>query len=102
MIEFGIAEKPLQRAGEWYVVGRCVTDIHVGERFTSFVPRRRVHEGASLPPTHDCDVALEVDLTIVEIESYGKRMEFLCTGMTGKLVLRGTGENLGAFGSLCG
>jgi hypothetical protein len=37
MVEFGIADKPSKKCSEWHLIGRCGTDIHVGDRFTKFM-----------------------------------------------------------------
>jgi hypothetical protein len=101
MVEFGIAHKPLRSAAEWHVMGRCVTDICVGARFTSFIPYHRVENERDVESQYKRGVPLSVDLTVMEIQSYGRIWAILSAGMTGKLVLRGEGTNLGTFGSLC-
>jgi len=102
MIEFGIAHEPLKSDDEWHVIGRCVTDIHIGQRFTKFVPHRRVGDSAETGPEFVSDGEMPVDLTIVRILAYGKELESWSAGLTAKLVLRGSWDNLGTFGSLCG
>lgn len=101
MIEFGVAHEPLRIGEEWHVIGRCVTDIDVGGRFTKFVPRHKRPEGEA-GSEYVCDDAMPIDLTIVRILAYGKELESWSAGLSAKLVLRGSGDNLGAFGSLCG
>jgi hypothetical protein len=101
MVEFGIAHEPLKVGEEWQVIGRCVTDIHVGSRFTKFVPHHK-RGGGEAGSEYVCDDAVPVDLTIVRILAYGKELETWSAGLTAKLVLLGSGDNLGAFGSLCG
>jgi hypothetical protein len=104
MVEFGIAHEATKCGDDWYVIGRCVTDIRVGDRFAKFVPHLKVG-GPELDTikflTLD-DAALPIDLTITKIEAYGKVFDQWSAGMTAGITLRGDGENLGVFGSLCG
>jgi len=102
MAEFGIAHEPTKKGNEWHIVGRCVTDIHVGDRFTKFVPIRRVGEPGSENMNFVRDDAVPIDLTIVQITAYRKTFDVLSAGMTAGLVLRGDGDNLAISGSLCG
>ena len=104
MIEFGITSEAIKKKDDWYVIGRCVTDIRIGDRFTEFVPHRKVDSQGveSMKFLHEAESALPIDLIIVEIEAYGKILDHWSSGMTAGLTLRGDGVNLGTFGSLCG
>jgi len=101
MLEFGIAHKPIRKGNEWHLIGRCVTDIHVGDRFANFVPVRFVSSSDFGNTNFVRDEAVPIDLTIVQIVAYGKNFETWSAGLTAALVLRGDGENLGNSGSLC-
>jgi hypothetical protein len=102
MVEFGIAHKPIRKGDKWHLIGRCVTDIHVGDRFTKFVPIRLVGEAGPENTNFIRDEAIPIDLTIVQITAYRKTFDTWSAGLTAALVLLGDGENLGESGSLCG
>ena len=102
MIEFGITHGFTQIDDKLHVEGRCVTDLRLGDRFTKFIPYRKVGDEGNSGPKYVSDEARVVDLTVVSIFSYGKSMDFLSVGMTAKLILQGAGDNVGVFGSLCG
>lgn len=100
MMEFGIAEAPVYKNEQWHLVGRCVTDIHVGGRFTKFVPHRRIGVPSIENMNFVTDEALPIDLTILEIHAYGKNLKEWSAGLTALLVLVGDGENLQSNGHL--
>ena len=66
MLEFGIAHAPRMIGNEWHIIGRCVTNIHVGARFTKFVPLEKgsITEVVS---AQDSGNTIPIDLTIVHI-----------------------------------
>ena len=101
-VEFGIAEAPVKRDGGWFIVGRCVTDISVGDRFIAFVPHRKIGGSGVINAKFVCDDPLPIDLTTVKIMAYGKEFSEWSAGMTAGLFVLGEGDNLGDFGSLIG
>lgn len=102
MSEFGIAHEAIKKGDEWHIVGRCVTDIHVGDQFTKFVPIHLVGEPGPENMNFVRDEPVPIDLTIVQITAYRNTFDVLSAGMTAALVLRGDGDNLTTSGSLCG
>lgn len=99
MAEFGIAEEPIRKNGDWYLAGRCVTDIHVGDRFTKFVPTR-VEVCPNGERIYHRGEPVGIDLTVVQMTAYRKILEVIPMGMTAGILFRGDGENLQSFGSL--
>ena len=102
VIEFGIADAPKKIGDEWHIIGRCVTDISVGDKFAKFIPYRKVPKETKEAVDYIRDAELPVDLTITRISAYGKELESWSAGLTAELVLSGNGDNLNPFGSLCG
>jgi hypothetical protein len=102
MIEFGIADQPILRGGEWFIIGRCVTDISVGETFKTFVPILAIKHDPSSRVKYSRLSALPVNLTIVRLIAYRRELSTLSAGMTAEIVARGDGSNMSKIGSLCG
>lgn len=102
MIEFGIAHEPTKRDGEWHLIGRCVTDIRVGDRFTKFIPHRLVGKPSSENMNFVCEDEVPLDLAIVRILAYGRDFGVLSAGMTAEVVVVGEADCSMSFGSLCG
>ncbi len=102
MVEFGIADDPEHIGDEWHVIGRCVTDIKIGDKFTEFVPHRKIEGEPGLGVQYVTDPAVPLNLTITRILAYGKELEEWSAGLTAKLVLIGSGDNLASNGSLFG
>jgi hypothetical protein len=101
-IYFGFTEDPIKRGNDWHLTGRCASVVHVGNRFTKFVPTHLAGMLGSEKSGYASDEAVPVDLTIVQIKPYQRVFDTLLAGMTVKLVLSGNGERLGNSGSLCG
>jgi hypothetical protein len=102
MIGFGIAHQPIKKCNEWHLIGRCVTDIRVGDRFTQFIPSHLVGKPGYENTNFVRDDPVSIDLKIIQITAYKKSIDFCGAGMTAALILTGDGESLGDFGELCG
>jgi hypothetical protein len=62
MIEFGISDPAAAQEGQIFVIGRCVTDIKVGDRFTTFIPHRNIGGDNIADMKFVCDDAVSIDL----------------------------------------
>ena len=98
-MEFGIAEPAVLKDGKWHLVGRCVTDIRIGARFTKYIPHHAApNDGGG--KTYYEGAPLDIDLVLLEIHRYGRLFQEWGAGHTALLVLEGDGRNLKSFGSI--
>jgi hypothetical protein len=74
--------------------GRCLTDISIGQKFTTMTARSKV----SRLPSGDLEIIyappIYVDLTVVEIYSWRLNWETISSGMTARLVVSGDASAL--------
>ena len=95
MASFSVAEHPVEVNGRWEVVGRCSTDIAVGDVFTKSTTWFLSHDdpdGEKRVYSHHEPVP--IFLKIEEIIAYGKSWTEWSKGMSAKLILSGDGKTL--------
>jgi hypothetical protein len=95
-MQFGIAHTPEQKNNRWHIVGRCVSNVYLGERFTEIIPHVEIDGRIKqMPP-------IAADLTVEKIIAYGREFQVLDAGLTALIVLSGDGSRITNYCTLKG
>lgn len=87
--EFIIGDEPYFQDGHWRAPGRCITDVAVGDLFTTMIKYTSAYNKGKCDWDMSYADPIEVNLTVERIISYRREWDSLSSGMTALLVFSG-------------
>lgn len=88
-MQFTVAQKPEFVDGNWKIVGRCTSTLHVGDRIVEYFPYIVVRSQDDSEIHSKYGAPKPINLLVKKIIAYRRELETLDSGMTGMIEVSG-------------